>query len=419
MGATKVSMGTDRWYSPDGTTWSSSRTLENGINLWRIGSPDAIAALAGKAIRGWSIKGTISGPVRRAIEVLGLQGCAHPQPQQFLNSVARDFNIVRADTGRPIGAIPSTGDFDVVGSQEWVGLYTPNFVTRRESDSVPYPIITEFTLLVSAKPRWRVEALTEVDVDGVIELKVHMDYVDGEKLVGQVLALWSGNGLTEVRGASGGFGPNATAPTNSQGVATFRVRGLTAGAERLWLSDSPHLNLRASIFDPPLPGRFDIVVRQPIVELPPEECVEIPAIPEIPEVPARIEYAPTLQWDAGANSVDELDGDLHVVFDQAYAVGCVIGLTASRDDVGTYERMSHAFYFHATAAGQYRVAVMEAGKTVASPQPHHVSSYYEIRRVGGTVSYLVNDAVVYQSRVASVGPVLVGSALYATGDSAP
>ncbi|WP_238345976.1 hypothetical protein [Luteimonas saliphila] len=419
MAPTKASMGTTRWYSPDGTNWSEDRRLVNGINLWRIGTPAAIEALAGKVIRGWTIKGQVFGPIRRAIEIVGLQGCSYPQPSQILTGLSRTFDMVRADTGRPIGAIPLFGDFNVVGSQEWVGLYSTNFVTRRESDSIPYPVLTEFTLLVSPKPRWKVEAPAEVEVGSIVEVKVHVAYADGENIVGLLLAMRSGAGRTEVRGATSTFGPSATALTNAQGVATFRLRGLTGGSEHVWVSDSPHVNLREPLYDPSLPGQFNISVRDVVVALPPGECVDIPAVPEIPEIPARIEFESTFQWDAGGNSVAELDGDLHVVFDQGYGVGTVLGFAGSRDDVGTYARITHAFYFHATAAGQFRVAVMEAGKTVSSPMPHVAAAQYEIRRVGGAVSYLIDDVVVYQSRVSSTGPVVVGTALYATGDSAP
>lgn len=419
MAAKKASMGTTCWYSPDGSTWSRDRTLANGINLWRIGNPEDVAALAGKVIRGWTIRGTVNGPLRRAFELLGLQGVVHPQPGQIISAPTRDLNLVRADNGRPVGAIPSGGSFATVGSPEWVGLFTTDFVTRRESDAIPYPTITEFTLLVSPKPRWRVEAPPEVEVGQAVEVRVHVSYPDGEKVAGLPLVLGSGGGKTEVRGTSGNFGPTGTALTNAEGVATFRVRGVHGGMDPMWVADSPHRDLREPMFEPPLPGTFQLSVRALPTEVPPEDCVVIPEIAEIPEIPGRIEWEPTYRWDAGANSVDELDGDLRVAFDQGYAMGCAIGLTHTRDGVGTLERLTHAFYFHTTAAGQYLVAVMESGKTVSNAMPHVATAQYEILRVGGVVSYLVNDEVVYRSRVPSTGTVLVGSALYGTGDTAP
>lgn len=420
MAVRQASAGISRWYSADGTSWGTSRNTDTGLNLWRIGTPDDLRALAGLAIRGWEIRGRVNGPIRRAIELAALQGCAYPQPKQLITPADRDIDMVRAATSIPIGAIPTFGDIDVVGSPEWVGLFTSNFVTRRERDDIPYPTMGQFTLLVSPKPRWRVSAPQRISVGEEVVVQVAVDYADGEKVVGLQLEVSAGAG-TEVRGTSGGWGSTGRAYTNASGVATFRVRGVQPVVSRFHLYPVPLVNLRASLFEPTLPGSFDMVI-DPIPTAPqPDTCVTYPAIPGVPAVPSSIRVTPVREWNAGANSVDELDGDVSLRFETAHAIGVVLGLTQNRDieAVGSIERITHGIYFHATASGQFVYRVMESGKLVTPAAQHVASDEFEVRRVGTAVLYFRNGEQFYQSRTSSSGTVSAASALYASGDTAP
>lgn len=421
MAVRQASAGINRWYSADGTSWGTSRNTDTGLNLWRIGTPDDLRALAGLAIRGWDIRGSVQGPVRSTIELLGLQGCAYPQPRALITSTSRSIYTVHEATSLPIGAIPSDGDFDVVGSPEWIGLYTPSYVTRRETDEIPYPVVGQFVLMVSPKPRWSVDVASAIDVGQETEARVTVEYPDGEKVVGLQLQLSAGPG-TEVRSA-GEFGATARAYTNSSGVATFRIRGVaSAPTSSMLLTPVPLVNLRANMFSPDLPGAFELEVRPSPAAPPPQGgCVTFPAQPAIPHVPSSIRETPNLGWNAGANSAAELDGDVLLGFDCDHSVGVVIGLTQNRDieAVGSIERITHGIYFHATAAGQYIFRVMESGRLVTPSEQHVTSDWFEIQRADSVVSYLRNGVPFYQSRVTSSGMVSAACALYSSGDTVP
>jgi hypothetical protein len=145
---------------------------------------------------------------------------------------------------------------------------------------------------------------------------------------------------------------------------------------------------------------------------------EIPFQPAMPSVPPRIEYRPNIGWNAGANSVVMLEGDVSLRWtDQITSVGAVIGLTTDREANPEPTRMSHAIYFFQTAGGQPRWCVYENGVAKTPPTVHSTTDTWEIRRVGSLVGYFRNDARVYLSTSLSVGEVSTGSSLYAAMDS--
>lgn len=137
-------------------------------------------------------------------------------------------------------------------------------------------------------------------------------------------------------------------------------------------------------------------------------------------VPARIEHQPVLGWNAGANSVDVHDGDLHVVFDQPLdVVGVVIGLKTSRARVTVPSLIEHGWYFQ-KSAGVNLCQPIEQGKVLGGPITGRLANdTFEIRRVNGQVTYLRNGAFVALSPTRSSGPKLVNACLYASGDMAP
>lgn len=148
-------------------------------------------------------------------------------------------------------------------------------------------------------------------------------------------------------------------------------------------------------------------------------CITYPELPYIAPTPARLVYHNDFSWNAGANSVDQLDGDVVCAFSMGRVVGVVVGFTQDREGVEDFARMSHAFSFSQSEAGEMQVRVMEAGKIRSAPMTYNDTTAFELRRINGAVSYCMDGAAVYVSRVVSSGTLSVGTSLYATGDEAP
>lgn len=145
-----------------------------------------------------------------------------------------------------------------------------------------------------------------------------------------------------------------------------------------------------------------------------------PATPPTPPTPPWVESRPRYGWDAGANSRQELDGDVFVRFTQPVVVGVVTGFTHNPDAVPDPTRISHGFYFYTDAArGQSYVQVYEAGITRGGRMVHYPEDEFRIQRVKGEVSYWCGGERVYTSATPSTGPVRVGTSLFATGDQVP
>lgn len=148
-------------------------------------------------------------------------------------------------------------------------------------------------------------------------------------------------------------------------------------------------------------------------------CTDYPATPYQPAVPARYESTPTFEWNAGANSITELDGDVVVtVTGQNAAVGIVVGLADDRElPQGQYERISHGFYFHTNTSGHLLYDIIESGSIRTGGGTYTSTTVFELLRVGGVVTYLVDGALRRTSSTSSSGVVFVGTSLYATGDT--
>lgn len=146
---------------------------------------------------------------------------------------------------------------------------------------------------------------------------------------------------------------------------------------------------------------------------------EQPAVPAVPAVPARNEVEPVRAWDSGANSIDMVEGDCRALFTQPRAVGAVIGFTQSRGDVADISRFLAAFYFFQSAGGQPRYQLREGAASVSGAAPYAPNeTEFELRRVGAVTEFRIDGAVVRRTG-APEGPMSVGCALFATGDTAP
>lgn len=148
-------------------------------------------------------------------------------------------------------------------------------------------------------------------------------------------------------------------------------------------------------------------------------CLVCPEIPAQPAQPAQVITDPLLGWNAGANSITVLDGDLRVADTlDALPTGIVIGLKASRAGPTAPELITHGLYLYA-AAGKCFVEVRESGLRVGTPQALAIGDTFEIRREAGRVSYWLAGVHWMHSARRSTGPVLVNACLYSAGDSLP
>lgn len=150
-------------------------------------------------------------------------------------------------------------------------------------------------------------------------------------------------------------------------------------------------------------------------------CTTYPAVPYQPAVPykpPRWSYHVALGWDAGANSVQSYLGDCEAKWDMGKVVGVQVGLTIDRAAVPSTERLTHALFFHQrNSVPHFRI--MEGGVSRSGDFPYAEGDEFAIRRAQGAVSYWHNGVEVQESGVASYGRVLVGTALYASGDALP
>lgn len=150
-------------------------------------------------------------------------------------------------------------------------------------------------------------------------------------------------------------------------------------------------------------------------------CTTYPAQPYVPAVPPvapRWDTAPTVGWDAGANSVVSVGGDCIATWTMGKVVGVYVGLTSDLGDVTRADRLSHAVYFHQRSGAPY-FRVVEGGVARSNDLAYALGDEFSIRRARGVVSYWRNGVRLQDSMEESFGEVNVGSALYMSGDLIP
>lgn len=149
-------------------------------------------------------------------------------------------------------------------------------------------------------------------------------------------------------------------------------------------------------------------------------CEYIPPYPEIPAVPERYEDIGNNSWNAGANSVLSLAVDCEVAFDMPRVVGVVVGFTNTRQDPTNPDRVLYGMQFGISANGASVAYIVESGQRRTQDSAYAPTDVFKIRRVGQTVSYLKNDEIVYvSSRPCVEAEIIVGSSLFASGDTIP
>lgn len=97
-------------------------------------------------------------------------------------------------------------------------------------------------------------------------------------------------------------------------------------------------------------------------------------------------------------------------------VGVVVGLCTDRDRLEDPAAILHGLYFHQSQGGSMQACAIESGAKVTEVRSYTASDAWEVRRVGGVIEYMCNGVVFYRSQKRSHGQVLVGCAVFATGD---
>lgn len=146
-------------------------------------------------------------------------------------------------------------------------------------------------------------------------------------------------------------------------------------------------------------------------------CINCPEIPFVPATPPHVEFSTLAGWNAGANSLSILGGDVHTIYQITSATGGVVcGFKYTRERNTIPELINYGFYFQ-QVAGLLFASVVELGHTKVPAAEVDNDAHFEIRRVGDQVLYLVDGMLLYRSQTPSVGALLVNACLYISGDS--
>lgn len=427
----------------------------------KIGNPDAMKQLRGKVVRAFEVSVTVrSGTETRGSDPnnpssyplvmqffggnVGIPDPANPQRKvnpklewKMQRHPNPEYGWIGADlkqeTSFPDTTLPIGGFFDnpQLGDVDQSGLFWPGgqsevpFKAYQSSAGNPEPPRwgirnASIRVLVDGLPQVTVDIPSSVPVDGIVKGKIRIRYPSGDPVVGLPLGI-GGFGQVSHRTIGGAWGRDAFFDTDENGEAHFELRGEYPSNTYVQIIIRGTANEWANWYEPSLADyRHHIMVEAPAGEPQPEgECFTIPADPGQPYIPARVEQTPQAAWDAGANSEIELEGDVSLRFNMRRATGVVIGLTNDRENVTDRSRITHGFYFTSTANGRWQAQVMEAAKVVTSVRAYDEETLFEVRRVAGAVTYWIDAELVHSSRTPSAGQVSVGTALYATGDTAP
>lgn len=147
-------------------------------------------------------------------------------------------------------------------------------------------------------------------------------------------------------------------------------------------------------------------------------CVDCDAVPFIPYIPPHFVFDPVLGWDAGANSILRRGGNVYVSFKATCFGAIAMGFSPlPRALVTSPINLTHAWMI-TRVAGTPVASVIEGGVPVGDfAEAVTSASVLRIERWQGAVRYLIDDVEIYRSTVRSEGTLLVGCALYCSGDA--
>ena len=147
----------------------------------------------------------------------------------------------------------------------------------------------------------------------------------------------------------------------------------------------------------------------------PPVCTNYPAIPFIAAVAPSTRIEVIRAWDAGANSIDVIDGNARFEFAAQRVVGVIAGFAVGRG-APSVDRVTHGAYMHQSAGGVPLIQPVESGVAVGPAQTYATGVEVEIRREGGRVKMLLGGVETHQFRTPSVGPVVAAAVMYQSGD---
>lgn len=312
---------------------------------------------------------------------------------------------------------------------------------------------TRLRVLVDDRPKWKAFYPTRVGVGLIAEtpIEVTLSYPSGEPVIGEkVRVATSGARVQLAAGSSSRFRAYAESMTDGEGKVRFRVQGVEEGTAVVEITcsraDLDGNRLFGLLYDPPLEASVSIRVyggeesslpdEKPTFPPPPFDpdappqpeappvvtpgetvCTTYPEIDEIPAVPAWVETIAVNEWDAGANSIKELDGDVHTVFSfDAPVVGVAVGFVNHRENVHDYSRLMFGVLMSQSASGTPQFRVMEYGRFRTGFIKYTLGEPIELRRVQNEFSAWYNGERLLRGSQAYDGPLIVGSSLYSTGD---
>ena len=151
-------------------------------------------------------------------------------------------------------------------------------------------------------------------------------------------------------------------------------------------------------------------------------CRVCDEVPPTNGSPPRIEHNPVLGWNASANSVSVLNGNVRLTWRQPDPpTDAVLGLRASTQrgigDTNPYGVL-HGFRLLAAGAGHF-AAVWDRGNEVSARIPYTLDDVFEVSRVGGAVVYRINGREVHRSTAATTAALIATGCLYRSGDALP
>jgi hypothetical protein len=149
-------------------------------------------------------------------------------------------------------------------------------------------------------------------------------------------------------------------------------------------------------------------------------CTDCSGQHAVPHIPAHVDRGPDIGWDAGANSVLQLDGNVRATWSVLETtVGIACGLAAvPRPHVDDPTSIQFGWYTFALN-GALLAQPIERGVLQSTPQPITDTSALKIERAWGVVSYLIGSTTEYTSARFGDGLALLGCSLYSSGDQIP
>lgn len=465
--------GISLWAPAPGGPWSSAIDNANPANpssiQWRLGGDSRVNQHVGKVVRGFRLQGSIGFSGNSAMVLDALRGIAQtslplnipaqsvlersPVPAGRSAAERYNFNWEVARTMLPIGFLTPETEwwnaagpaFGGVGSTQAIQL-DPNpagggRIMRADSGVVQ--------ILVSDRPVAQIDVLPQMQVGQSVPVTGRLRYpgFEDDPISGVAVSLSASPGTQVSLNQLGPFGPIATLATNASGYVYFWVKAVAGGEGQLVMDlagDAPVVDtLRSTVgfvqnnvpsqvsrstdyirqlFTPALPLRAPMKVYADPAPPNPGQCVTYPTIPPVPGIPARLEVADDYGWNSGANSLDEVEGDFELRFDEMEggAIGAVIGvMPAIRENQGDYTRVTHGFYFTKTASGSNQVSIIESGRVVFGPIPYSPAAIFSLQRVGAAVLYLIDGVPRHTSARPLAGTAMAATSLYATTDAVP